>query len=140
MRPLRRPQIEARVEMMPLIDVIFLLITFFLYAMVLMVRAEVLPMETPELATGTEADTPPAITVSLDEQGNLYVDRAPTTLDELVPTLRELVGEQPGAIVYLAAADQGDVDRLPLFIDLYDQLAGEGLDLRLVGRARSEEP
>ncbi len=37
---IRRPQHEARVEIMPLIDVIFLLLTFFIYAMVLMVRAE----------------------------------------------------------------------------------------------------
>ena len=41
MRPLRRSEHETRVEMMPLIDVVFLLLTFFIYAMVLMVRAEV---------------------------------------------------------------------------------------------------
>ena len=44
MRPLRRSEHETRVEMMPLIDVVFLLLTFFIYAMVLMVRAEVLPV------------------------------------------------------------------------------------------------
>ena len=44
MRPLRRTDHDTRVEMMPLIDVGFLLLTFFIYAMVLMVRAEVLPV------------------------------------------------------------------------------------------------
>ena len=42
---IRRTDHEARVEIMPLIDVIFLLLTFFIYAMVLMVRAALLPVE-----------------------------------------------------------------------------------------------
>ena len=40
MRALRRPDFDARIEIMPLIDVVFLLLTFFIYAMVLMIRAE----------------------------------------------------------------------------------------------------
>ena len=36
MLTIRRTQNEARVEIMPLIDVIFLLLTFFIYSMVMM--------------------------------------------------------------------------------------------------------
>ena len=45
MHPIRRTEHETRIEMMPMIDVIFLLLTFFIYAMALMIRAEMLPME-----------------------------------------------------------------------------------------------
>ena len=38
MRPVRRHDHTPRVEMMPLIDVVFLLLTFFIYAMVVMVE------------------------------------------------------------------------------------------------------
>ena len=44
MRALRRTEHETRIEMMPLIDVVFILLTFFIYAMVLVVGAEVLPV------------------------------------------------------------------------------------------------
>ena len=49
---IRRNTHDFRIEIMPLIDVIFLLLTFFIYAMVLMVRAELLPVEMHAFASG----------------------------------------------------------------------------------------
>jgi biopolymer transport protein ExbD len=37
MQAVRHNDLSARIEMLPLIDVIFLLLTFFIYSMVLMV-------------------------------------------------------------------------------------------------------
>ena len=37
---LRRSEPQISIELMPLIDVIFLILTFFVYAMVMMVRLE----------------------------------------------------------------------------------------------------
>jgi biopolymer transport protein ExbD len=133
MRALRRSQHDFRIEIMPLIDVIFLLLTFFIYAMVLMIRADIVPMELGTFASGEPAKPQPAITISLDERGALFIDRAPVELDELVERLRAELEEQPGAAVYLAAAKDGEGDRLPTFLAVYDRLALEGLDLRLVG-------
>ena len=84
MLTLRRPQNEPRIEIMPMIDVIFLLLTFFIYAMVLMVRAELLPLQLPEFASGQPATIPPAVTISIDEQGSLFLNREPIILDEVV--------------------------------------------------------
>ena len=44
---LRRNKPSFRVELTPLIDVIFLLLTFFIYAMVLMDRIELVPLDSP---------------------------------------------------------------------------------------------
>ena len=52
MLTIRRTDHEMRIEIMPLIDVIFLLLTFFIYAMVLMVRAELLPVEMHQFSSG----------------------------------------------------------------------------------------
>ena len=52
MRSIRRHDLAPRVEMMPLIDVVFLLLTFFIYSFVMMVRAEVLPVVLTPLGTG----------------------------------------------------------------------------------------
>ena len=37
-------------------------------------------------------------------------------------------------IRYVAAEEDGDADRLPVFLDLYDRLALAGFDIKLVGR------
>ena len=114
---LRRPEHEMRIEIMPMIDVIFLLLTFFVYAMVLMIRAELLPVQMQEFASGQPAKPAPAVTISL----------------------RSVTREDPETIIYLAAEEMGDIDRLPTFLSLYDRLAHADLDIKLVGRPSNEE-
>ncbi|HIB02032.1 MAG TPA: hypothetical protein EYO31_09310 [Phycisphaerales bacterium] len=67
MRPIRRTDYDTRIEMMPLIDVIFLLLTFFIYAMVLMVRAEILPVPLESYISGTTAEPRQTISVTIDK-------------------------------------------------------------------------
>ena len=131
---------DARIEMLPLIDVIFLVLTFFIYAMVLMIPAKVLPMRLAEVpASATASRSIPAITISLDAAGNLFVDRQSTTLDDVLATVQAAVANSPDAVVYIAAAEDSQLDRLPLFIEVYGQLSEAGLDIRLVGRRGGEE-
>ena len=82
MRPLRRTEHEARIEIMPLIDVVFLLLTFFIYAMVLMVRAEVLPVPLESYVSGTPAEPRPTISVTLAIDGNIYVGTSIVMLND----------------------------------------------------------
>lgn len=132
---LRPTEHELRIEIMPLIDVIFLLLTFFIYALVLMIRAEIVPMEMPAFVSGDAATaTPKLLSISLDGQGQWFIDREPVAIEEIRPRLEAARAADPSLVIYLAAAAEGDRDRLPAFLDLYDRLAGSGLDLRLVGR------
>ncbi len=130
---LRRPQHEVRMEMTPLLDVIFLLLTFFIYAMVLMVRAELLPIQMQPLLSGRPAAVTPAVTLTIDRAGAIYYNLAPIDLDDVLPRLREARERDPDTVVYIAADATGETDRLPTFLSLYDRLALAGLDLRLVG-------
>lgn len=138
MRPIRRSVEEPRVEIMPLIDVIFLLLTFFIYAMVLMIRAELLPVQMQKFSSGEPARPAPAVTLTIDQRGLLYCDREPIEVDAVVDRLRQTVAGNPETVIYLAADARGDSDRLPIFLDLYDRLAFAGLDIKLVGRPSDE--
>jgi biopolymer transport protein ExbD len=141
MLSLRRTDHEMRIEIMPLIDVIFLLLTFFIYAMALMIRAELLPVEMQEFASGEPAKPEAAVmTVSLDAQGNLFLDREPMTMSSLLDTIEQRKLDAPETVVYIAAEKTGDVDRLPTFLSLYDKLAFAGLDIRLVGKPSDDVP
>lgn len=134
MLTLRRPQHESRIEIMPLIDVVFLLLTFFIYAMVLMVRAEIVPMQLHEFESGEPARIPPAVTVSIDQSGSLFINRQTVEMDQIVLRLQEFKKEDPSTVIYLAAEEHGTTDRLPTFLELYDKLALAGLDIKLVGK------
>ena len=136
---LRRTEHEARIEIMPMIDVIFLLLTFFIYAMVLMIRAELLPVQMQQFASGEPATPAPAVTISIDRAGTLYVNRQPVTMDTILDRLKEEQARDPETVIYLAAEEVGDTDRLPTFLALYDRLAFAGLDIRLVGRPSDDD-
>ena len=89
--------------------------------MVLMVRAELLPLQLPEFASGEPATIPPAVTISIDHQGRLFLNREPITVDEVVGRLRKIKDEDPQTVIFLAAEERGTVDRLPMFLELYDE-------------------
>ena len=136
----RRSEYETRVEIMPLIDVIFLLLTFFIYAMVLMKRVDMLPMALPEFAAGTgQAEPEPAVTVSIDEAGALFLDRQPISADAILAQVMQAVADDPRTVVYIASAADGSTDRLPVFLNLYDQFAAQGFTIRLVGMPTDTE-
>ncbi len=134
MLTLRRTEHESRIEVMPLIDVIFLLLTFFIYAMVLMVRAEMLPVRMPAFSSGTPAQPLPAVTITIDRAGALFFNREPIVLDDLLARLRVARAENPRTVVYIAPEEEGETDRLPVFLQLYDRLVRSGMDIKLIGR------
>ncbi len=133
MLTLRRPQHEARVEIMPLIDVIFLLLTFFIYAMVMMVRAELLPVDLHSFASGEPTTVSPAVSITIDRTGSLFLDREPIAMESVLDRLGALRTADPNTVVYVAAEKIGEQDRLPTFLDLYDTLSRAGLTIKLVG-------
>ncbi len=133
MLTIRRTQNEARVEIMPLIDVIFLLLTFFIYSMVMMVRAEVLPVELHSFASGEPTTVSPAVSITIDRNGSLYLDREPIALEAVLDRMAALRLADPNTLVYVAAEKFGEQDRLPTFLDLYDLLSRAGLTIKLVG-------
>jgi len=133
MRGLRRTEHEMRIEMMPLIDVIFLLLTFFIFALVVMEPAlKMVSMETQSLETMATGTPGPAVTLSIDEQGQLFVDREPIAFEKVLDRLKQAVTEDPETTIFIATAARGTTDRLPTFLALYDQLAFAGLNITFV--------
>lgn len=103
MRRARRTSPEVRMEMAPLIDVVFLLLTFFVFAMLLMVRAQVLDVTLPKLGSGAPAQDTAAVTITLDEKGHAFLDEEPTERAALIDALRAKLAQQPDAKINLAA-------------------------------------
>ena len=140
MRPIRRSEHETRVEMMPLIDVVFLLLTFFIYAMVLMVRAEVLPVPLESYVSGTPAEPRPSISVTIAVDGNIYVNRTIVDLEGVATAVSNELENEPGAAIYVVVEDgEASVDRGPLLTGTWDKLRHEGLEIFLVGAPKKEE-
>ena len=137
MRRMRREPPEARIELNPLSDLMTFLLTFFIYAVVMMVRVDMVPMELKQFASGRPAKPLPAATISLDLNGAIYFNKDKVTIDEVAEKVKAAKEADPTTIVYLAVANgQGTMDRAPLMQDLWDRLKDLGVAVNLVGKPK----
>ena len=134
MLSLRRGQHEMRLEIMPLIDVIFLLLTFFIYAMVLMVRLDIVPLDPGTYASAEGAEPVPAIAISINVAGEVLVGREIVKdVEAAVQAARDEVAKDARTIIYVQVEiAEGEMDRLPLFLKLQDSLMAAGMDVNIV--------
>lgn len=109
---------EVRIEMTPMIDVVFLLLTFFIFAMVLMVRAQVLDVTLPTLGSGQPAQERAAITITIDATGGIFVDAEPVGMEGLIEAVRTAMDTQPEAVLNIAADTASSSGDLLGVIDL----------------------
>jgi biopolymer transport protein ExbD len=79
---------KPRIEMLPLIDIVFLLLVFFIYAMLSMAVHRSLPVSLPVSST-TEIHTELNLTVTVNNTGEIFLDSTKVSLDELQALLLE---------------------------------------------------
>ena len=120
----RRTSPEPRIELMPLIDVVFLLLTFFVFAMVLMVRTEVLELNLPTMGTAEPASDATFITIGLDADGGIFVGTDQVTLETLADEVRARQAANPDAKLAIAADEES---RSGDFMRVVDLVAEENL-------------
>ena len=92
---------KARIEMLPLIDIVFLLLVFFIYAMLSMAVHRGMPVDLPASETA-RVDKKLILSVTVNIDGRIYVDKQRVDLDDLTRVLKTRAGEskQPGVLLF----------------------------------------
>ena len=73
---------KPRIEMLPLIDIVFLLLVFFIYAMLSMAVHHSLPVSLP-VSSATEIQTEVNLTITVKDNGEIFLDNERVSQDEL---------------------------------------------------------
>ncbi len=127
-----------RLEMTPLIDVVFLLLTFFLFAMLVMVRVDVLGVRLPTIAAGAPAEERAIIAVTLSAEGQASIEGEAMTPDEVVRAVLDAREANPETIVFVAADEACEAGAL---LGVLDRFAQAGVaDVSLVGAPGDSAP
>ena len=79
---------SPRIEMLPLIDVVFLLLVVFIYAMLSMAVHKGLPVALPT-SSSVELDRTAPVSITVTAGGDIFVDKVPVALADLTPLLRQ---------------------------------------------------
>ena len=105
MRLPEEPDLPPQIYIVPMIDVIFALLTFFIMSTLYLTRSEGLPINLPKASTA-EAQKSTAVTVTIDQQGKLFLNQKPTDLKTLNGQVQKIIGTQPQTLVIINADER----------------------------------
>jgi biopolymer transport protein ExbD len=114
---------KARVEMLPLIDVVFLLLVFFIYAMLSMVVHHGMKVDLPSVGS-LSLEQSDYIAITIDADNRLFLNEEPMEADGLAERVLALQGGETKP-VFINGDQKAD---LGLAIELLDDLKEVGIE------------
>ncbi len=98
--------VPAQINIVPMIDVIFAILTFFVMSTLFLTRQEGLPVNLPQASSAKKATQPARVTLTVDKAGEIFLNKQPITLDNLEAGVKAKVKpEQP--LMVVLNADEG---------------------------------
>jgi biopolymer transport protein ExbD len=123
---------EPRIELVPLIDVIFCVLTFFLLAGLQVARQQAINIDIPSAKTATPQERE-LLMVSLNDQGQIFIEQQPVpSAEQLIITIKQFQQVKPNSSIVLYASKQVSYNQVIQVLDLLRSVAGERVALATV--------
>ncbi|HEY9822363.1 MAG TPA: biopolymer transporter ExbD [Candidatus Sericytochromatia bacterium] len=120
---------DVRVEVVPLIDVIFCILTFFILAAVGFSRQQAISIDLPKAGTGTPQGRE-ILMVSLNDAGQVFVEQQPVmTKDQFYQRLRDYRQQNPNGLMALYASTNATYNQVVQVLDLLREVGGDRVAL-----------
>ncbi|EAZ90634.1 ExbD/TolR family protein [Crocosphaera chwakensis] len=116
----------AEINIVPMIDVIFSILAFVIISTMFLTRSEGLPINLPSAKTAEPQETK-QINVTIEPDGDIFVDRQPVQVNSLKSSITGLIGENKQGLVIINADKQVDHGRVVTVMDMVRQVQGAKL-------------
>jgi len=100
------PEKKTRLEIIPLIDVMFFLLASFMMVSLTMSKQQTIKVNLPVASAAQSDFKPDMINLAVNAQGDVFYNKAAITLPALETELAKRFGQDPAAPVYIS----GDVN------------------------------
>jgi biopolymer transport protein ExbD len=121
MKLTEEPDLPPKINILPMIDVIFAILVFFIVSSLYLTRSEGLPVNLPRASTG-EVQKTKQITISLDNRGKLTVDGKSTQIEELEAQIKKLMSAESSTIAIINADKVVEYGRVVEVMDRLRQI------------------
>lgn len=119
---------DVRVEIIPLIDVIFCILTFFILTAVTLTRQNAINVDLPRASTGTP-QMRKLLLVTVDPIGQTYVEKQPVSRDQLYQALTSFRKTSPEGTMVLYASRAASYNDVVQVLDLLQSVGGDRVAL-----------
>lgn len=120
---LRSLRLESQPKLMiiPMIDIIFFLLVFFMLSTLYMVEQRTMPVALPQTVSGKQ-DASQQVPITVTAAGKIFVDQEEIPLDLLPTRIQVELGRQPETVFVLRADRQTEYGIVMTVMDSLKQL------------------
>ncbi|MGK7878368.1 MAG: ExbD/TolR family protein [Xenococcaceae cyanobacterium] len=129
---------EVRIEIIPLIDVIFCILTFFILAAVGFSRQQAISLDLPKASTG-KPQMREMLVVSLDDFAQVYVEQQVVTRNQLYQAIKNYHQFNPNGLMVLHASRNASYNEVIEVLDMLREVGGERVALATLS-GESQQP
>ncbi len=127
---------RVRIEIIPLIDIIFFLLATFVMVSLSMVKNQGISVNLPTAATSTQQEIEKLVTLTVSEKGDIYVDKDKVSFEEMSAQLSQLKAAQPNLKILINGDDKADFGKAIGILDEVRRLGITKVSIRTKNHAK----
>jgi biopolymer transport protein ExbD len=122
--PNPRSHKRARIEIIPLIDVVFFLLATFVMVSLSMVKNQGISVNLPAAKSSAPQSRESSVVISVTAEGEVYLNKEAVTIEKLVASLKDTLASNPDPKVFI----NGDKEaRFGKAIEVLDEVRKLGI-------------
>lgn len=137
--PLPNARKRARIEIIPLIDIVFFLLATFVMVSLSMIKNQAIPVHLPSASTSAALDRKVSVALSVTEEGAIYLDQDAIHLEDLPARLKQLKNSDPDLKVFIHGDERASFG---IAIQVLDAVRKQGISkvaIQTTGKSQMPE-
>ncbi|RKQ70880.1 outer membrane transport energization protein ExbD [Litorimonas taeanensis] len=114
------PEEDTELNMTPMLDVVFILLIFFIVTSVFVKTPGIDPVEP---VANTDVEWKPTILVAINATNEVWIDKRPYSLEEIRPVITGIRDESPKAVAIIKADRDAEVGTVMAVQELMQELS-----------------
>ena len=123
MRPINEAEDTFEINILPMIDVIFSILAFFIISSLFLTRSQGLPVDLPSAQTA-EPKQSIQLNITIEPDGKMFLDKQPIELDNLKGALTEKIKPNSESVVIINADEKVEHGTVVKVMDRLRQVPG----------------
>lgn len=138
---LRTPYVRrrARIEIVPLIDIVFFLLATFVMVSMSMIKNSGIPVNLPSATTAAPQERKDFTTLTVTEEGFLYMDKEKIALDELAGELQKRKASEPELRVFIHGDEKASFGATIQVLDTVRKTGITKVAIRTVAQSAAQD-
>lgn len=124
MRLADEPDVPAQINIVPMIDVIFAILTFFIMSTLFLTKSESLPVNLPQGDTSLQQQTPTEVTITIDAKGVVSLNRQSMVVNSLAAQIGKIAAGKSEIMVIINADEMVGHGKVVAVMDQVRQVKG----------------